>query len=429
MKNQKLISYTPTEEKIINSFQKNKNFSINPWTKKIFSEKILKAKDHAKRLFEECGLPSRKIENWHYSDLRTLIRDIPSFSENEANFQKKMPPLIENSFVFQTKMNCEEQREKNASIFCSSFSQNEEKFEQFLQNENQYFDTISQLNSIFIRNGFYLKINKDAPINSFLEIQNRTEYQQSHTGSFIEISENANVNLIERFSYEKKSFFQTHVTKLIVEKNAKVSCFIYVDPQNDGQEFLKWNASLKEGAKLKLYLVQMPNSVSRKEINVSLIGQNADFQLRVVNLLSQEAKANIFMNIYHEAVETSSREIFRNITKDKAKGSFQGIIRVKKDAQKVDAKMACKSLILSKDSSFFAKPELEIFADDVVCGHGATIAQIDENSLFYLMARGISKKEAKALLVKAFVAEILDDMKEDEMLHLYLEQINAWTLR
>ena len=105
--------------------------------------------------------------------------------------------------------------------------------------------------------------------------------------------------------------------------------------------------------------------------------------------------------------------MIRNVVTGKARGVFQGRINVHQHAQKTDAKMACNTLLLSDDGEFSTKPELEIFADDVQCGHGATVTEIDRNHLFYLMARGIDEKTARGLLVKAFVAEVIEELDDE----------------
>jgi Fe-S cluster assembly protein SufD len=110
----------------------------------------------------------------------------------------------------------------------------------------------------------------------------------------------------------------------------------------------------------------------------------------------------------------------------RAKGVFQGMIRVAKDAQKTDAKMACNTLLLSDDGEFSTKPELEIFADDVVCGHGATVTEIDRDHLFYLMARGIDEKTARGLLVEAFVAEVIEELDDEAVVEALEEKLHAW---
>ena len=122
----------------------------------------------------------------------------------------------------------------------------------------------------------------------------------------------------------------------------------------------------------------------------------------------------------------SHAEVIRNVVFDRARGVFQGQIRVAPDAQKTDAKMSCNTLLLSDDAEFAAKPELEIFADDVQCGHGATVIDINHTQLFYLMARGIPENKARAMLVNAFVAEIVEELEDEPLVEALEGVIAEW---
>src|SRR6185312_4483763 len=127
----------------------------------------------------------------------------------------------------------------------------------------------------------------------------------------------------------------------------------------------------------------------------------------------------------HSVAHTTATEIFRNVVMG-GQGVFQGMIKVAKGAQKTDARLACNSLLLSDEGDFFAKPELEIFADDVQCGHGATAGEIDANHLFYLMSRGIPRREARSLLVKAFVKEVVEELEHEGAIEALEARIDAW---
>ena len=132
------------------------------------------------------------------------------------------------------------------------------------------------------------------------------------------------------------------------------------------------------------------------------------------------------MVLDHAVPHTGSRELVRNVVTGKARGVFQGRINVHQPAQKTDAKMACNTLLLSDDGEFSTKPELEIFADDVQCGHGATVTEIDRNHLFYLMARGIDEKTARGLLVKAFVAEVIEELDDEAIVEALEARLDDW---
>ncbi len=152
----------------------------------------------------------------------------------------------------------------------------------------------------------------------------------------------------------------------------------------------------------------------------------AVFTLRGVNLLAGDTHTDVTMVLDHAVPETTSTEIIRNVVTGRARGVFQGRINVAKYAQKTDAKMACNTLLLSDEGEFSTKPELEIFADDVQCGHGATVTEIDHNHLFYLMARGIDEKTARGLLVKAFVAEVIEDLEDEALVEALEAMLDDW---
>jgi Fe-S cluster assembly protein SufD len=132
------------------------------------------------------------------------------------------------------------------------------------------------------------------------------------------------------------------------------------------------------------------------------------------------------MTLNHEVENTTSTEVMRNVVTGKGHGVFQGQIKVFQAAQKTDAKMACNTLLLSDDGEFSTKPELEIFADDVACGHGATVREVEPQHLFYLMARGIPESEARGLLVKAFVAELIEELEDEALVEALESRLSDW---
>ena len=164
----------------------------------------------------------------------------------------------------------------------------------------------------------------------------------------------------------------------------------------------------------------------RQEVRVSADGEGGEFTLRALNLLAGEAHTDVTMVLDHKVPNTASTEVVRNVVTDRAHGVFQGRINVFQHAQKTDAKMACNTLLLSDDAEFSTKPELEIFADDVQCGHGATVTEIDRNHLFYLMARGIDEKTARGLLIKAFLAEIVEELDDEPLVEALEARLDDW---
>ncbi|MIL09975.1 Fe-S cluster assembly protein SufD, partial [Salmonella enterica subsp. enterica] len=175
-----------------------------------------------------------------------------------------------------------------------------------------------------------------------------------------------------------------------------------------------------------LFVMNEGGKLVRQEVRVRTTGEGADFQLRGVNLLAGDVHNDVTMVLDHAVPHTTSRELVRNVVMHRAHGVFQGRINVHQPAQKTDAKMACNTLLLSDDAEFDTKPELEIFADDVVCGHGATVTEIDKNHLFYLMARGVDEKSARGLLIKAFVAEAIEELEVEPVVDALEARLESW---
>ena len=169
--------------------------------------------------------------------------------------------------------------------------------------------------------------------------------------------------------------------------------------------------------------------LSRDDIAVTFTGPDASLDLSGAFLATGGEHVDTTLVVDHAAPSCQSRELFKGVLAGRARGVFQGKIIVRQAAQKTDGKQMSKALMLSEDAEFDSKPELEIFADDVVCGHGATVADIDSDHMFYLQARGIPPVEARALLVQAFVSEALDRIEHDGLREALAVRASAWLAR
>ena len=164
----------------------------------------------------------------------------------------------------------------------------------------------------------------------------------------------------------------------------------------------------------------------RRQLFMRFSGHDAKAALRGVSLLQGREHADTTLDVVHRGLGCEGRESFRYILDDAAVGVFQGRIRVEKQAQKTDGKMMSRALLLSDDVAMYNKPELEIFADDVVCGHGATVGNLNDDQLFYLQARGIVKADAESLLLEAFAAEMADEIGDESLTAVFRAEIAYW---
>jgi Fe-S cluster assembly protein SufD len=164
----------------------------------------------------------------------------------------------------------------------------------------------------------------------------------------------------------------------------------------------------------------------RNQLFVRLAGEGATVDIKGAALLAGKQHADTTLAIDHTAANCQSRETFKAVVDDTARAVFQGKITVSQGAQKTDAKMMCRALLLSDEAEADSKPELEIFADDVQCGHGTTTGAIDEELRFYLMARGIPEKDAEALLVQAFVGEVIEGAANESIKGALTDAMLGW---
>jgi Fe-S cluster assembly protein SufD len=371
------------------------------------------------------GLPTRRVEAWHYTDLRRLLAVVPAFDPT-AN-AKTLPPVVQGSTVLPILNGVV--HGKAPAVDGVTFQPLSEKltdgsFARALGARDRD-DVIGALNTAFVSDGWFIDIAADTDVATPIELQNVQAGGQTHVRMPVRVGAGAKATIVERQSGSGAAL-STSVANLLVGDNAEILWLIVQDQPVTATHLAQFNAELGRNSKLTLFIMNTGGRLVRQEVLVKAAGEGADFQLRGVNLLASDAHTDLTMVLDHTARNTGSRELIRNVVTGKARGVFQGRINVHQLAQKTDAKMACNTLLLSDDAEFSAKPELEIFADDVQCGHGATVTEIDHNHLFYLMARGIDEKTANGLLVKAFVASVIESLDNETIVDALEARLDTW---
>ncbi len=379
------------------------------------------ARDLAVENLKLQGLPTRRVESWHYTDLRTLLRTIPAGGELGST---EFEPLVKDSTVLRL-VEGEAQSTKapeGVTITPLAAKLEDGTFARALTLLGTD-DTIGTINTAFLTNGFHVAIAENTALVLPLEVQ-AIAGAEAHTRLAFNVAKGVKATIIDR--QLGGDAFVTGISHLMLGEGAELVWVIDQERSEGAVHFAQFNCEMGKDSKLTLFVMNSGSGLARQEINVDVKGQGAEFKLRGVNLIGGDQFNDITMKLDHSVENTSSTEIIRNVVNGRGRGVFQGQIKVKPGAQKTDAKMSCNTLLLSDDAEFSAKPELEIFADDVVCGHGATVTEIDRNHLFYLMARGVPEADARGLLVKAFIAEIIQELDDEPLVDALETRLTNW---
>ena len=366
------------------------------------------------------GLPSRRVESYHYTDLKMLLRDVPDLAV-AANSVSAPALRIPGAYrILMVNGVPQTVTTAPAGVIVGNVSGG-------ILSERD--DIMVRMNSALVRES--LSVDLDNSVDPVIHIDRRTEGDAAHVngGAKFFVADGGSATIVETFSGTNVAHLGNHASYVAVGKGAKVTHILIDLSGENARHFSSAEYEIGPDANLRTLVVHAGSKLSRTQLFARFAGEGAHADFAGLNLVKEGQHADITLDIAHAVPNTTSTETFKSITRGRSRAVFQGKVVVSPDAQKTDAKMMAQGLMLSENSEIFFKPELEIFADDVVCGHGATCGDLDADSLFYLMSRGISRTEAQSILVRAFLEELFDPFEDDE-LHEALSSITEdWLAR
>ena len=291
-------------------------------------------------------------------------------------------------------------------------------------------DVVSQLNSAFMTDGAVLRLGKgvklDRPVH-FIHLSAGDRPLASSLRHLVLLEDGAELSLIESYVSTAKSPVQTNVTtELRVAASARLRHYKMSGENSGTQHLASTMVDLARGADYLAVTFADGGAVSRHQTFLRFGGDGARAHFYGAQLLKDRQHCDMTLVIDHDAVGCESREHVKAVLADQAQGVFQAKVIVRRDAQKTDGRQMAQALLLSDAAEFDAKPELEIYADDVKCNHGATSGALDEDLMFYLRARGIPEDEARSLLVQAFIGEILDQVAHEGLREALTARAVSW---
>ncbi|WP_185982705.1 Fe-S cluster assembly protein SufD [Aureimonas mangrovi] len=369
------------------------------------------------------GLPNRRVEAWHYTDLRALMGRVPAAAGAEAPATSFLTPFLPHSLVVE--LGAEPAGNDAHPGLAIARGDGAADWRETANHLDREVDTIRVVNAALGATGTAIKVAAGADVDTPIELRPEPRAEGAHGYATLNIGTRAKAVVVERAAPGAAGAVSSTVSSVELEEGAEILWIVVQEKGTDETHLGQLNVRLGADSKLRLFVLNAGGAVVRQEIHAETVGEGADIQIRGVNLLQSGQHVDVTSTLYHNVAHTTSTEVFRNVVTG-GHSVFQGMIRVAKGAQKTDAKLACNSLLLSDEGDFSAKPELEIFADDVVCGHGATAGEINADHLFYLMSRGIPEHMARALLVKAFVDEVVEEIEHEAAVEALEARIDAW---
>jgi Fe-S cluster assembly protein SufD len=407
--------------------------------------KVSVAREAAFAAYAQTGLPHRRIEDWKYTDLRALMREVqplasaPGATElTRAAAAMKLHAiegvrrLVLVDGVFAPKLSELGGLEKGLNI--RTLREVLEAGDAALQAQLFTLDSSNPmvaLNSAMMTDGVVIEVADGVVLTQPLQIvhiASGTVPAAMFTRSLLRLGKDAGATLVESYlAAEGAKVYQVHDSLIIsIGNNSRLDHVRLNEDSRDAFNISSAVVNLAAHAHFNTFGIMSGAGVSRYQATIAFAGEGSKVETNGVNLLNgkQHADTTLFMD--HAVPNGASREIFRAVVDDRAHSVFQGRIIVRPHAQKTDAKMMTRALLLSDDAEADNKPELEIFADDVTCGHGATTGALDESLLFYLRARGLSEKEAQALLIQAFVGEAIESIVNDGLRELAIAAAHRW---
>ncbi len=385
-----------------------------------FTEKEKNFRVKNLNFFNEKGLPNKKDEDWKFSDLRQLVsknfKKLDLKIENSKNGNFELIKDFDHNYITiidgklnSTNFQFEEKEKINVKKFIN---------EDF--NNKRERNPLVHLNHALSNNGYFLEITDNYKFKKVLVIYNifTTNLNENilNIRNRIKVGKNSELHTFEiEINNSKKNFFNNTYDTIELEESAVFKNICIHNEKNSGFFHKFKKNKLLSSSKFSSFIFPSGPKFNKLDLEFDLEGKNSECYLQAASYVDQNDHHEIKTRVNHLAPNCKSYQKVKKVLNSEGKGIFQGKIFVKDIAQKTDAYQLSKAILLSENSEFDSKPELEIYADDVKCSHGSTSGSIDEDSIHYLMSRGLNRKEAIKLLVNGFLNEIIDTIKSNSL--------------
>ena len=392
------------------------------------SEESINSRKKNLDLFVENGFPNKRAEDWKFSDLSQIISSnienlrfhtdlelgeidetifIDKFTHNKIIFLNGEISRVDFSFEDDTKV-----------LITRDLNQNE---------NSKKVNPLVSLNNALIASYIGVTVKENYSLNKPLIIYNITTKELKSTAinlkTDIVLEKNSSLKLINLFDDNSENNFINTVQNFDIAQDAILKNYKIDHKKNSNIKYSYNNINLEKNSISENFIFSTGSKFIKNEINCNLNDEYSSAFINGIINLTNLQHHEIKTNINHLAKNTKSYQLIKSVLNDNAKGIYQGKIYVDSKAQKTNGYQLSKALLLSENTEFDGKPELEIYADDVKCSHGATSGNLDEDAIFYLMSRGLSNQQSKELLINGFLLDAVEKITDVEIKNLIKDMI------
>ena len=394
-----------------------------------FSNRDIEIKKSYLNKFIENGFPNRKQENWKFLDINQIIsNNISDLSfYNDYSIENKIDPSIfiddleHNKIIFidgrVEKIDFSYEDKKQIEIIENSYTNDKS------ENNNSLIDLNIALSNkhskILIKKGYSFK----KPLIIYHLTNEKMKSKNINLRLDFELEQNSTLKLIDFFSDDSEKNFMNIFYNFNLDKDAILKNYKIDKSLNKNLKYSFNNINQKQNSISETFIFSAGSDYFKNEINCNLKGEYSSAFINGIFSLDDNKQHEIRTTINHLVENTKSYQLIKSVLGKNTKSAYQGRIYVDSKAQKTDGYQLSKAILLDETSEFNAKPELEIYADDVKCSHGSASGSLDDNSIFYLMSRGLNYKQAKGLLINGFLLDVIEKITDVEIKDLLKKMI------
>ena len=390
--------------------------------------------------FAGRGLPHRRIEEWKYTDLRALIKDAAAplakaaaAEMSKSERAKLSGGLDAHTLIFLDGVLAYQDDAPEHGLTISTFGRASDvggvAVPQW-ETIDAGAHSVLALNTAFATDGAVIEVAAGAKLTRpvhLVFVSTGAKSAALTLRNSVTIRASAEVTLIETYVTKGSAATQINaVTAVKLEQSASLHHVKTLGVENGSLHLGNTIADIGAKASYRPFQMTIGDGIARHQLTITFSGQHAMFDLGSAVLSNAAGHIDTTMTIDHAVPHCVSRELYKCVLDERARGVFQGKVIVRPLAQKTDGKQMARALLLSPDAEFNSKPELEIYADDVVCGHGTTSMELDADLLFYLQSRGIPTAEARTMLVESFIGEAIDKVEHEGLRETLMDKARAW---